>query len=132
MNVFEYQIRTDEEGFVDVTLQVRDAVQKSGVHSGLCVVFTPHTTSAITVNENADPDVKTDLLRGLSASYPDMPGYRHMEGNSAAHLKSSCVGCSVTLIVEDGKPMLGVWQDVYFCEFDGPRSRHFYVKVLEG
>lgn len=97
----------------------------------VCVVFTPHTTSAITVNENADPDVKTDLLKGLAESYPELPAYRHMEGNSTAHLKSSCVGCSETLIVENGRLLLGMWQDVYFCEFDGPRSRHFYVKIIE-
>ena len=131
MSVYEYQIRTEAEGFVDITMQVNDAVQKSGVRSGICVVFTPHTTSAITVNENADPDVKTDLLKGLAESYPELPAYRHMEGNSTAHLKSSCVGCSETLIVENGRLLLGVWQDVYFSEFDGPRGRHFYVKIIE-
>ena len=128
--VYEYQLRTETEGFYDITLQVNDAVKKSGVVSGICVVYTPHTTSAITVNENADPDVKHDLLKGLSECYPELSAYRHMEGNSTAHLKSSCVGCSETLIVENGRLLLGMWQDVYFCEFDGPRSRHFYVKVV--
>ena len=130
--MFEYKLRTEKEGFYDITLQVRDAVIKSGVRSGICIVYTPHTTSAITINENADPDVKTDLLLGLSEVYPDLPVYRHMEGNSAAHLKSSCVGCYETVIVEEGKPQLGMWQGIYFCEFDGPRSRSFFVKVVEG
>ena len=132
MKMFEYKLRTEKEGFYDITLQVRDAVIKSGVRSGICIVYTPHTTSAITINENADPDVKTDLLLGLSEVYPDLPVYRHMEGNSAAHLKSSCVGCSETVIVEEGKPLIGMWQGIYFCEFDGPRSRSFFVKVVEG
>lgn len=132
MNVFEYRLRTEEEGFYDITLQVQDAVAKSGIRSGVCIVYSTHTTSAVTINENADPDVKIDLLRGLSEVYPDLPDYRHMEGNSAAHLKSSCVGCSETVIVEEGKLLLGMWQGIYFCEFDGPRSRNFFVKVIEG
>lgn len=132
MNVFDYRLRTETEGFYDVTLQVRDAVSKSGVSSGICVVFSPHTTSAITINENADPDVKSDLLKGLQKSYPDMSVYEHLEGNTAAHLKSSCIGCSETIIIENGELLLGMWQGVYFCEFDGPRARKFSVKVLEG
>lgn len=132
MKAFEYKLHTDEEGFYNVTRQVQDAIVKSGVQSGICVVYTPHTTSAITINENADPDVKIDLLYGLNEVYPDLSAYCHMEGNSAAHLKSSCVGCSETVIIEEGKLMLGMWQGIYFCEFDGPRNRRFFVKVIEG
>jgi len=132
MNVYEYDLRTAEEGFYNITRQVRDALERSGVQSGLCVVYTPHTTSAITINENADPDVQSDMLNGLRSSYPDSSAYRHIEGNTTAHLKSSCVGCSETVIVEEGRLLLGRWQGIYFCEFDGPRSRRFYVKVFEG
>jgi secondary thiamine-phosphate synthase enzyme len=109
-----------------------EAIAQSGVEEGLCVVYCPHTTAAITVNENADPDVKADLSVGLHAAFPDTPAFRHGEGNSAAHLKSSCLGASKTLIVTEGRPLLGTWQGVWFCEFDGPRTRHFLVKVMEG
>ncbi len=132
MGFYEYQLHTEREGFYDITPQVRDALAKSGVRSGICVVYTPHTTSAVTINENADPDVKTDLIGGLSEVFPNLLTYRHMEGNSAAHLKSSCIGCSETVIVEHGKLLLGMWQGIYFCEFDGPRSRNYFVKVIEG
>ena len=131
MNRIEYSLHTGDEGFYNITGQVREALKRSGIKSGLCVVYTPHTTAAITINENADPDVRSDLLRGLAASFPDLPVYRHVEGNSAAHMKSSCFGCSKTLIVEDGALLLGRWQDIYFCEFDGPRIRRFFVKFLE-
>ncbi len=132
MNLFEYHLRTGEEGFYNITGQVQDALAKSKIRSGICVVYTPHTTSAVTINENADPDVKIDLLKGLSDTYPDLSLYRHIEGNSAAHLKSSCIGCSEIVIVEKGKLLLGRWQGIYFCEFDGPRDRCFFVKVVEG
>jgi len=117
---------------IPITRVVRAFVEKSGVKNGLCVVFTPHTTAAVTINENADPDVKDDFILGLDRAFPDRPEFRHMEGNSAAHLKSSCVGASETVIIEDGKLLLGTWQGLYFCEFDGPRTRKCYVKILEG
>jgi secondary thiamine-phosphate synthase enzyme len=126
-----YSLQTDQQGFYDITPSVREAIRKSGVGSGLCVVYCPHTTAAITINENADPDVVRDLLYGLDKAFPDRPEFRHSEGNSAAHLKSSCVGASVTLIVENGEPVLGTWQGVYFCEFDGPRHRTYHVKVVQ-
>jgi secondary thiamine-phosphate synthase enzyme len=125
-------LQTDKQGMYDITPQVREAIIKSGAGSGLCVVYCPHTTAAITINENADPDVVRDLLFGLDKTFPDRPEFRHSEGNSAAHLKSSCIGASVSLIVENGEPVLGTWQAVYFCEFDGPRHRTFHVKVVEG
>ena len=132
MKTKEYTLSTGNEGFYNITAKVREALRESGVDSGLCVVYTPHTTAAITVNENADPDVKSDLLKGLRESYPDLACYEHIEGNTAAHMKSSCIGCSETVIVEDGELLLGRWQGIYFCEFDGPRTRRFYVKIVEG
>ena len=116
----------------DITSLVRDAVRESGVRDGLCVVFTPHTTAAITINENADPDVVRDLNMELGKIIPWEDGYHHIEGNSAAHLKSSLVGASEHIIIEDGRLLLGTWQGIYFCEYDGPRSRKVIVKIIEG
>ena len=128
-----HHIRTDaHHGLYDITAAVRAAIRASKVAAGLCVIYCPHTTAAITINENADPDVAHDLLFALDATYPDRPQFRHAEGNSAAHLQSTCVGASVTLIVENGEPLLGTWQAVYFCEFDGPRQRTCYIKVVQG
>ncbi len=127
-----YRLTTGKEGLYNITAPVRDAIRKSGVEAGLCVVHCPHTTAGITINENADPDVVTDMLLGLAKTFPDRPEFRHGEGNSAAHLKASCIGASVTLIVENGAPLLGTWQGVYFCEFDGPRERRYQIKVVAG
>ncbi|HBU13222.1 MAG TPA: hypothetical protein DEB31_11070 [Clostridiales bacterium] len=113
---------------VNITKQVREAVQKSGVAEGSVIVCCPHTTAGITINENSDPDVVTDVLDGLEQIVPKLP-YRHDEGNSDAHIKCSLVGISVVLPVEDGEPVLGRWQGIYFCEFDGPRNRRFTVAV---
>jgi secondary thiamine-phosphate synthase enzyme len=123
-------LKTGKEGMYDITPVVRDAIGKSGVTDGLCVVYCPHTTAGVTINENADPDVVGDLLYGLAKAFPDRSEFRHAEGNSAAHLKASCIGSSVTIIVENGAPKLGTWQGAYFCEFDGPRERKFYVKII--
>ena len=131
MKTKEFTLQTDREGMYNVTVQVRHAIQESGVKSGMAVVYCPHTTAGITINENADPDVKHDLLLGLREAFPDRREFRHAEGNSTAHLKSSCVGASQLVLIEDGRPLLGTWQGVYFCEFDGPRARRFQVKVLE-
>ena len=117
---------------IDITDKVREIVSESGVLDGICTIFIPHTTAAVTINENADPDVQTDLLFALDKTYPDRPQFRHMEGNSAAHLRSSCVGASETVIIEDGSLLLGTWQGIYFAEFDGPRLRTFYVKIIKG
>ncbi len=129
---FEFSIRTPKEDFYDITAEVKRAIRESGIDSGLAVVYCPHTTAGITINENADPDVTRDLLRGLDTAFPNDPMFRHAEGNSAAHLKASAVGSSVTVIVESGRPVLGTWQGIYFCEFDAPRNRKFYVKLLKG
>ena len=128
----EYTLTNPREGFYHITPQVREAVVKSGVKDGIAIICCPHTTAGITINENADPDVVHDLLIGLNKAFPDRPEFRHGEGNSAAHLKASAMGPSVTVIINDGKPVLGTWQGIYFCEFDPPRSRKFYVKVVGG
>ena len=128
----KYYINTDAQGLYNITSYVRQAVNESGVNSGIAVVFCPHTTAAITINENADPDVQTDLLFALDKTFPDRPQFRHAEGNSSAHLRSSCVGASETIIIDDGSMVLGMWQGIYFAEFDGPRQRHFFVKVIKG
>lgn len=112
---------------LDVTRAVQEALDATGVREGTCTVFAPHTTAAVTVNENADPDVVHDLALGLADIVKDLAGFRHAEGNSSAHLKSSLVGCSVTVPVEGGRLQLGTWQSVFFCEFDGPRTRSLWV-----
>ena len=129
--LYEYKLDTPKQNFYNITGQVRKAIADSGIISGLAVVYCPHTTAGITINENADPDVVRDMLYALDKTYPDRPEFRHSEGNSAAHLKASAIGSSVTIIIDPGKPVLGIWQGIYFCEFDPPRSRKFYVKLLE-
>jgi secondary thiamine-phosphate synthase enzyme len=128
--LFNFQLSTSAQGLVDITAEVTEAITESGVNEGICVVYCPHTTAAITINENADPDVKEDFIAGLDRIFPDFEIFRHAEGNSDAHLKSSAVGASETIIITGGKPLLGTWQGIYFCEFDGPRKRKFYVKVM--
>ncbi len=128
--LFEYSIKTDKENLYNITSRVREAVAQSKVADGICLVFCPHTTAGITINENADPDVVTDMLIGLGKAFPDRNEFCHAEGNSSAHLKATCVGASETVIVRDGQLLLGTWQGIYFCEFDGPRTRKFYVKVM--
>jgi secondary thiamine-phosphate synthase enzyme len=128
----EYSLSAQREDFYNITSQVREAINKSGVTSGIAVVFCPHTTAGITINENADPDVVHDLLIGLDKAFPDRSEFRHGEGNSAAHLKASAMGSSAMIIIENGKLLLGTWQGIYFCEFDPPRNRKFYVKVVGG
>ena len=127
---YEYTLSAQRKDFYNITPQVREAISKSGITGGIAVVYCPHTTAGITINENADPDVVHDLALGLNKAFPDRPEFRHGEGNSAAHLKASAMGSSATVIVENGKPLLGTWQGIYFCEFDPPRNRKFYVKVV--
>ena len=127
--LFEFTISTPREALLMITSQVSEALQKSGVVEGLCVIYCPHTTAGITINENADADVRHDMLLGLSKAFPNQAAFQHAEGNSTAHLKASCVGSSVTVIIDNGQLLLGTWQGIYFCEFDGPRQRTFYVKI---
>lgn len=123
-------LNTDAEELKEITGEVEAFVKESGVKKGLCLVYCPHTTAAITINENADPDVKEDFLMGLSKSFPKDKEYKHYEGNSHAHLMSAAIGASEMLIIEDGKLVRGTWQGLYFCEFDGPRTRKVYVKII--
>jgi secondary thiamine-phosphate synthase enzyme len=116
----------------NITNQVRSAVEGSGVQDGIAFVFSPHTTAGITINENADPDVVEDMILGMDKAYPNRNKFRHIEGNSSAHLKTSAIGAGETVIVYNGRLLLGQWQGIYFCEFDGSRDRTFYVKVLAG
>ncbi|MGN0585480.1 MAG: secondary thiamine-phosphate synthase enzyme YjbQ [Ruminococcus sp.] len=128
--LYKYTLKTPKEDFISITSQVKGAAAESGVDNGICTVYCPHTTAGITVNENADPDVVTDLLLAYDKAFPSRPEFRHCEGNSSAHAKASAVGSSATLIIENGKLLLGTWQGIYFCEFDGPRTRTFYVKIM--
>ncbi|ACV21441.1 Uncharacterized conserved protein [Slackia heliotrinireducens] len=127
-----FQLQTSAFSFHDITAQVKQAVRESGVREGLCTVYCPHTTAAITINENADPDVQRDLKFALIDAFGDRdrPEFRHAEGNSHAHLKSSLIGASETIPISNGSLTLGTWQGIYFCEFDGPRSRRFFVQIV--
>jgi secondary thiamine-phosphate synthase enzyme len=116
---------------IDVTALVQDQVTQSGISDGLCVVFVPHTTAAVTINESADPAVKHDILMVLNKIVPWKEAYRHMEGNSPAHLKTSIIGSSETIVVEKGRLVLGTWQGIFFCEFDGPRTRKLDVRLVQ-
>lgn len=117
---------------VDVTGKIQQLIDKSGIKEGLALLFVPHTTAAVTINENADPDVCHDMINGLNQLIPLKNGYRHLEGNSAAHIKSSLIGSSEQVIIRGGRLLLGTWQGLYFCEFDGPRSRKLLVKLIDG
>jgi secondary thiamine-phosphate synthase enzyme len=129
MNSIEVRTRGRED-FVDLTAEVERLVAASGIKDGLCVVAVPHTTAGVTVNENADPDVRADLAMALRKIVPDALPYAHGEGNSPAHVRASLVGSSATLMVEGGRLRRGTWQGIYFCEFDGPRTRQAWVQVL--
>lgn len=125
------RLRTQQRmQFINIDEHVQLAIRESGIRSGICVVFVPHTTAGVTINENADPDVVRDIIMSLNKQIPFEDGYHHSEGNSAAHIKSSLFGPSLSLIIEDGRLVLGTWQSVYFCEFDGPRERLCYIKIL--
>ena len=117
---------------IDISSQVKRVVDDSQINSGLCVVFVPHTTAGITINENADPDVQSDMLKELNKIVPFNDDYQHSEGNSAAHIKTSMVGSSEVIIIENGGLQLGTWQGIYLCEFDGPRNRQVWIKIIAG
>lgn len=115
--------------FSDITAQVQKGVTASGIVDGVCVVYNPHTTAGLTINEGADPDVQTDILAALQKIVPQLP-YQHQEGNSPAHVMASLVGSSVTVFIENGRLQLGTWQKIFFCEFDGPRSRKVMWRIV--
>ena len=128
-----FKVRTSAQTeFIDVTRSVQEAVRKTGVEDGICIIFIPHTTAAVTINENADPNVVQDIIMELNKIVPFQDPYRHMEGNSPSHIKASLAGCSQVVFVESGKLVLGTWQGIFFCEFDGPRDRKVHVKVISG
>jgi secondary thiamine-phosphate synthase enzyme len=115
---------------VDITAQVQSGIQKHGIREGLCFLYVPHTTAAVTINESADPSVKADILMVLNQIIPWQADYRHMEGNSPAHIKSSLVGASELIAIENRRLVLGTWQGIFFCEFDGPRTRKVHLRFL--
>lgn len=132
-NLYRFTLPTGRHSaMIDVTAQVRAALRDSGIQEGVAIVYVPHTTAGVTINENADPDVQHDFLQETGKIVPWEDGYRHREGNSAAHIKSSAVGFSQNIIVTGGRLLLGTWQGIYFMEFDGPRARKFFVKLMEG
>jgi secondary thiamine-phosphate synthase enzyme len=121
---------TKPQQFINIINKVVDEVKNSNVREGVAVIYVPHTTAGVTINENADPDVVRDMISAMDKTYPVHGEYLHYEGNSHAHIKASLMGSSCTVIVQDGKLLLGTWQGIYFCEFDGPRNREFYVKII--
>lgn len=132
-NVEKFEIQTNARNqMIDITKYVEMAVKKSGVKNGICVIHIPHTTAGVTINENADPDVCDDIIFHLNTLIPNLKTFKHFERNSDSHLKSSIIGCSQTVIIENGELLLGRWQGIYFCEFDGERHRNFFVKIIEG
>jgi secondary thiamine-phosphate synthase enzyme len=130
MHSFSIQTRKHSQ-FLDITAEIQSCVNDAGIISGVVTVFVPHTTSGITINENADPDVVRDMMQALENTVPWEAGYRHSEGNAAAHVKASIIGSSVQIIVESGRLQLGTWQSVYFCEFDGPRTRNVWMAASD-
>ncbi len=121
----------DRTQLVDITDQVERFVSQSGVKEGTCLLYVPHTTAGLTINENADPTVPADIIMGLNKLIPFDDNYKHIEGNSAAHIKSSIFGVSLTIFITGRKLFLGTWQGIYFCEFDGPRRRKVLIKIIE-
>jgi len=131
--MFELSIRTPSHAcMIDITARVQQTVARSGIKEGVCHVFVPHTTAGLTINENADPTVQSDILKELDKIVPWRDQYEHAEGNAAAHIKASMMGAGHTLLVADGQLKLGTWQGIYLTEFDGPRSRQVWVKVVAG
>ncbi len=128
MRTIEVKTQAREE-LLDITARVREELASSGVKDGICHVFVPHTTAAVTINENADPSVKEDILMALRKIVPDSLSYRHSEGNSPAHVKACLIGSSIKVIIYEGQLALGTWQGIFFCEFDGPRSRNVFIKA---
>jgi len=129
----ELRVKTSSRvELIDITHLVEKVISEAKIKSGLCTVYVPHTTAGVTINENADPSVKSDIVAELNKVIPFDDNYSHLEGNAAAHIKSSIIGSSETLLVDGGSLVLGTWQGIYFCEFDGPRSRKVIVKLIEG
>ena len=129
MKIIEVKTQVKED-LIDITSQVRKEIVSSKIQNGLCLVYVPHTTAGVTINENADPDVRADILMAMKKLLPESLPYQHGEGNSPAHIKASLIGSSVTILIEDGRPFFGTWQGIFFCEFDGPRNRKVYINFF--
>ena len=129
--MISFRIETEKEELVPISHQVLNAVDASGIQNGICVVYCPHTTAGITINENTDPHVQEDILLALNRAFPSLPEFKHGEGNSSAHIKASVMGSSVTIPIRDGALQLYRWQGIFFCEFDGPRDRQFYLQLID-
>ncbi|HDD43335.1 MAG TPA: YjbQ family protein [Candidatus Desulfofervidus auxilii] len=123
---------TKRTQFIDITNKIAEVIRRIGIKNGLCIVYVPHTTAGVTINENADPSVAEDILNILNQIVPWQANYKHLEGNSPAHIKASIIGSSVLVIIENGHLVLGTWQGIFFAEFDGPRSRKVFIKCIEG
>mgnify|MGYP001772866823 CR=1 FL=1 len=133
MKIFEKELKvatSKRVEFIDVTAEINKIVDESKISNGVCYIFVPHTTAAITINENADPDVITDIINTINSIVPHKGNYFHLEGNSDAHIKSSLFGATLSVFVNNKKLKLGTWQGIYFCEFDGPRHRKVWIKVI--
>lgn len=127
----EFKVQTNSQAeLIDITSLVQAAINERKVQRGICIIFTPHTTAAVTINENADPDVSHDIISALERAFPQNAQYRHREGNSPAHVKSSLIGASEVVLIEAGRLVLGTWQSIFFCEFDGPRSRKVLISII--
>lgn len=130
--LFQYSIPTKkQQEVIDITEFITQVINESGVRNGHVIIYCPHTTAGITINENADPNVTEDIINTLDKNFPIEGDYRHIEGNSHAHIKSSFIGAEKTIIILEGEPLLGTWQSIYFCEFDGPRSRKVFIKLIK-
>ncbi len=129
LKILNVKSRTRTE-FIDITEDINRIVRESGLKNGVCYIYVPHTTAGITINEGADPSVKRDILATLNKIVPFEGDYQHIEGNSAAHIKSSLIGVSATILIEDTRLLMGTWQSVFFCEFDGPRQRKVFIKII--
>jgi len=131
MSLFSFSVKTSKrEEFLNITDKVNEQVRNSGIKNGLCIIYIPHTTAAVIINESADPDVVRDIIKRLSTIIPGNGDYAHSEGNSDAHIKSSIIGNSRTVIIENGRLLLGTWEGIFFCEFDGPRTRKVFLKII--
>lgn len=130
-NLFTYSINTTKsDEFINITNLLKKSIKESSIKDGIAIVFCPHTTAGITINENADPDVVRDILVNLNKTFPKNGDYIHIEGNSHAHIKASLMGASSTIIIQNSSPLLGIWQGLYFCEFDGPKTRKVHIKII--
>jgi len=127
-NILNVKSKSKTE-FIDITEEIRSLVRESGVNKGICHIYVPHTTAGVTINEGADPSVKRDIITALNRLVPFEGNYQHVEGNSAAHIKSTLVGTAQIVLLEEGKLLLGTWQSIYFCEFDGPRHRRVLIEI---